>query len=81
MKLRVSLLSVFIFLLFTSIAQSVKDKSKFKVVGYYSLQSAMTDSLSNVPFDQLTHINLWFLNPDTLGNFNQDFSALQPFIN
>ena len=81
MKLRVSLLSVFIFLLFTSIAQSVKDKSKFKVVGYYSLQSAMTDSLSNVPFDQLTHINLWFLNPDTLGNFNQDFSALQPFVN
>jgi GH18 family chitinase len=24
---------------------------------------------------------LWFLNPDTLGNFTQDLSALQPFIN
>lgn len=61
--------------------QSAKSKSKFKVVGYYSLQSAMTDSLRKVPFDKLTHINLWFLNPDTFGNFNQDLSALAPFIN
>jgi GH18 family chitinase len=41
----------------------------------------MTDTLSHVPFDKLTHINLWFLNSDSLGNFTQDLSALAPFIN
>ncbi len=49
-------------------------------MGYYSLQAAMTDSLHTVPFDQLTHINLWFLNPDSAGNFKQDFSPLLPFV-
>jgi GH18 family chitinase len=49
-------------------------------VGYYSLKAAMTDSLTSVPFDKLTHINLWFLNPDSAGNFTQDFSSLKPFI-
>ena len=82
MKLRVNLLLLATILLVTSVkGQSATSKLKFKVVGYYSLQSAMTDSLTKVPFDMVTHINLWFLNPDTLGNFTQDFSALQPFIN
>jgi GH18 family chitinase len=82
MKLRVSLLLLAIISVLSSVkGQPTKDKSKFKVVGYYSLQSAMTDTLSKVPFDKVTHINLWFLNPDTLGNFVQDFSLLQPFIN
>jgi chitinase len=45
------------------------------------LQSAMTEDASDVPFDKLTHINLWFLNPDSLGNFTQDFPGLEPFIN
>ena len=61
--------------------QAAKEKSPFKIVGYYSLQSAMTDSLTAVPFDKLTHINLWFLNPDSAGNFTQDFSSLAPFVN
>jgi chitinase len=82
MKLRVKLLLLAIIVLSFSVkGQSANDKSKFKVVGYYSLQSAMTDTLSKAPFDKVTHINLWFLNPDTLGNFTQDFSLLQPFIN
>ena len=57
-----------------------KRKSDFRVVGYYSLKAAMSADLKTVPFDQLTHINLSFLNPDTLGNFDQDLSALLPFI-
>jgi chitinase len=61
--------------------QTAKSDTSFKVVGYYSLQAAMTDTLEHVPFDKLTHINLWFLNPDSSGNFTQDFSALAPFIN
>src|SRR5215218_1511318 len=82
MKLRVNLILLAIISILTSIkGQSANTKSQFKIVGYYSLQSAMTDTLSNVPFDKVTHINLWFLNPDTLGNFTQDFSALAPFIN
>ena len=51
----------------------------FKVVGYYSLRSAI-ESPKEAPFNRLTHINLWFLNPDTLGNFTQDLSGLHPFI-
>lgn len=59
--------------------QSLK-KSDFRIVGYYSLKAAMSADLKTVPFKKLTHINLSFLNPDTLGNFNQDLSALAPFI-
>lgn len=60
--------------------QITKDKPDFKIVGYYPLHSAMAVDLQTVPFAKLTHINLWFLNPDSLGNFTQDFSALTPFI-
>lgn len=62
------------------IAQTQRNKSDFKIVGYYSLKDAMADSVSSVPLEKLTHINLWFLNPDSLGNFNQDFSTLSPFV-
>jgi len=81
-KVKLNLLvAEFVLLISSTIAQPTNTKSQFKIVGYYSLQSAMTDTLSNVPFDKVTHINLWFLNPDTLGNFTQDFFALAPFIN
>ena len=81
MKLKLSLLIPAIVLLLSWVkGQPVNDKSKFKIVGYYSLQVAMTDTF-NVPFDKLTHINLWFLNPDSLGNFMEDFSSLKSFIN
>lgn len=51
----------------------------FKVVGYYSLRSAL-DGGKDAPLNRLTHINLWFLNPDTLGNFTQDLTGLDRFI-
>src|SRR6267142_270304 len=54
--------------------------SPFKVVGYYSLRSALTADIKSVPFKRVTHINLWFLNPDTLGKFARDLSGLAPFI-
>jgi len=82
MKLKRNLfIGILILLGSCAVTKPRNDKSGFKVVGYYSLQAAMRDTLSKVPFDKVTHINLWFLNPDTLGNFNQDFSALRPFIN
>ena len=54
-------------------------QSKFKVVGYYSINAALK-GVKDVPFKRLTHINLYFLNPDTLGNFTRDLSGLAPFI-
>lgn len=51
----------------------------FKVVGYYSLRSAIEGG-KDAPLSRLTHVNLWFLNPDTLGNFTQDLSGLERFI-
>ena len=74
------LIPVFAFLLSPAKAQTSNGAPAFRVVGYYSLQSAMTADLKNVPFNNVTHINLYFLNPDSSGNFTQDFQALIPFI-
>ncbi len=52
----------------------------FKIIGYYPIDQAMKVDTSEVPFDKLTHIDLAFVNPDSLGNLNQDFGALIPFI-
>jgi len=61
-------------------ARQARSKSDFRIVGYYPLRSAMTADLKTVTFDRVTHINLSFLNPDTLGNFTQDLSSLMPFV-
>jgi GH18 family chitinase len=74
------LLPVFILVLSGAKAQLPDDSTVFKIVGYYSLQSAMTKNFNDVPFDKLTHINLYFLNPDSSGNYQPDFSALIPFV-
>jgi chitinase len=55
--------------------------SDFKIVGYYSLGSALNwHESKDVPLKRLTHVNLWFLNPDSTGNFTKDLSSLAPFI-
>jgi chitinase len=61
-------------------AQPQQTTTKFKVVGYYSLKSAM-ENPKDIPFKWLTHINLWFLNPDSTGTFKEDLSPLKSFIN
>src|SRR5687767_1620286 len=73
------LIPVFCFSLIS--AQSPHTKSSFKIVGYYSLNAALAPGQKEPPFDQLTHINLWFLNPDSTGSFTRDLSALIPFVN
>lgn len=80
MKIKLFLISTLFLFVLSVQGQTRKDKSEFRVVGYYLLQPAMTVDLKTVPFDKLTHINLAFLNPDTLGNFKQDLSSLIPFI-
>jgi chitinase len=53
----------------------------FKIVGYYSLNAALNwEETKEVPLKRLTHVNLWFLNPDSSGNFTKDLSSLAPFI-
>lgn len=57
----------------------VAKPAPFKVVGYYSLNAAMSE-VDKPILKKLTHVNLWFLNPDSLGNFTRDLSGLRPFI-
>jgi GH18 family chitinase len=78
MRLQSFVAIVFLSAVFSS-AQAQNEKDEFKVVGYYALRAAM-ESPKGAPFKHLTHINLWFLNPDSLGNFTQDLSSLNPFI-
>lgn len=81
MKLKLSIfIFVFSFLFVLANGQVNIPKQDFKIIGYYSLELAMTADPKEVPFDELTHLNLYFLNPDTLGNFNHDYAALIPFI-
>ena len=78
--MRKTLFSVILILGFLFNPVAGQKKSDFKVVGYYSMRSAMND-FRKFPFKRVTHVNLYFLNPDTSGNYNQDYSALEPFIN
>ena len=75
------LLSAMLFLLLPGEGQQAKkSKSRFKIVGYYSLKAALSNDTIDAPFNKLTHINLWFLNPDSTGNFTQDLSSIKRFI-
>ncbi|HAM11345.1 MAG TPA: hypothetical protein DCP74_13995 [Bacteroidales bacterium] len=71
------LLLLFCILIYPLIAQ--EKPPDFKIVGYYSMRSAMND-FKKFPFKRVTHVNLFFLNPDTLGNYNQDLTLLEPFV-
>jgi chitinase len=62
-----------------SIASGEAQKTSFKVVGYYSLNAAMSE-VDKSTLKRLTHVNLWFLNPDSLGNFTRDLSGLARFV-
>ncbi len=56
-----------------------QQRETFRVVGYYSLNAAMSD-VEKSTLKKLTHVNLWFLNPDSLGNFTRDLSGLTRFV-
>jgi len=51
----------------------------FRVVGYFSINAALNDP-GSAPLKHLTHVNLWFLNPDSLGNFSRDLTGLGSFV-
>ncbi|MEP6465110.1 MAG: glycosyl hydrolase family 18 protein [Parafilimonas sp.] len=67
--------------LFSSDNQKKEEQNiPFKVVGYYCLKFAIEKGTTDVPFNKLTHINLFFLNPDANGKFKQNLTQLIPFI-
>lgn len=74
------LLILFLFLVLSTATSQKKnrDSQTFKVVGYYFLNSAIEDTVyadSNYLFlDGITHLNIAFINPDSAGNFKQDFA-------
>ena len=80
MRHRLSFFEILFVILFVIILfLPARAQHQFKVVGYYSLRSALEGG-KDAPLKRLTHLNLWFLNPDTLGNFRQDLSPLHSFI-
>lgn len=72
-------MKVYAVILFFILTAPVFGQDNFKVVGYYSLKSALEGG-KDAPLKRLTHVNLWFLNPDSLGNFTQDLSDLDRFV-
>jgi len=80
LKTYLLLLGICSIFLLPAYAQPSTKKTKFKIIGYYPIQSAVSADPTSVPFSKLTHINLWFLNPDSLGTFTKDLSTLAPFI-
>jgi chitinase len=75
-------LPILLFTCITSLTISAQNTlSSFKIVGYYPFDRAMKADTSGMPFDKLTHVILAFVNPDSLGNLNQDFGALASFTN
>src|SRR5205085_10434237 len=78
--MKLKFLLILVFTSVTSLTVSAQNTaSSFKIVGYYPIDQAMKVDTSEVPFDKLTHIILAFVNPDSLGNLNQDFGALTAF--
>lgn len=78
--MRKSLLLLAAMLCLLSAQAAAQDASSFRIVGYYPLQAALNADVTSVPFDQLTHVNLAFLNPDSVGRFTTDLSGLAPFV-
>lgn len=75
-----AVLSLVLPTLYTHPVLAQEMESDFKVVGYFPLRAATTEDVTAIPFNMLTHVNLAFLNPDSVGNFTQDLSGLAPFI-
>jgi len=54
------------------------NKSSFKIVGYYFLYAAVKDTVhadsTYLFLNKITHLNIAFINPDSIGNFSQDLA-------
>lgn len=68
-----------VFILTVACRPTAKGQSSFKIVGYYGIKAA-SGKFEKKIVRRLTHVNLWFLNPDSLGNFPENYSVLKPFV-
>jgi chitinase len=79
------LIQFIILVSFTGRSQGISEtnEKKFKIIGYYLLNSLLKDTVQNDSsfafLDYLTHVNLAFINPDTTGNFRLDL-PLDSFV-
>lgn len=78
MKMRtIFFIPLFLIVPFLSFSQknNKSGNKTFKIVGYYFLNAALSDSVhadsSYLFFNKITHLNIAFINPDSSGNFNQ----------
>lgn len=53
--------------------------SRFRVIGYLRTQNITGGQVIPVDFSKVTHINIAFINPDSLGNFH-DLAGLKTFV-
>src|ERR1700760_3393904 len=44
-------------------------QDKFRVIGYLRVQNIADGQAAHVDYSRVTHINIAFINPDSLGNF------------
>ncbi len=79
--MRLKLLPVLLLALMGSATLSAqRNLSSFMVVGYYPIEDVLKVDTAKVQFNGLTHLMLAFINPDSLGNFHENFDALNPFV-
>lgn len=69
-----------VLLFICSASASWAQPTPFRIVGYYNLKAAMEENTNRKIFKYVTHINLWFLNPDSTGQYTGDLSSLKPFV-
>jgi GH18 family chitinase len=65
-------------LLFLFLASLTLHAQSFKVIGY--LPTYRFNYLSSIEFDKVTHVNIAFANPDTLGNLSCDGVDITPAV-
>src|SRR5215469_8963380 len=59
-----------LFILLTTICCSLNAQQKtFRVIGYLRTQNIRDGQAGQVDYSKVTHINIAFVNPDSLGNF------------
>lgn len=79
--MKIRFLFILLFACIISLKTSAQNPpSDFKIVAYYSLNSAMSSDPAEFPFDKLTHVNLFFVRPDASGTIQPDLADLAPFM-
>jgi len=59
---------LFLFVMLTGLAATAQT-SRFRVIGYLRVQNIADGQANLVDYSKVTHINIAFINPDSLGNF------------